>query len=135
MNWTRFLLAVLLSGFATSITDWFFGGILFHDKYLATPEIWRLKSGQGETRSIALSTLLGILSWAAFLYLCGWTGGSFAYSATLRIAFWTWLAGPLPLICINIVWIKMHPLVGVSHSLGWLARFVVTGLIGSWLLH
>jgi hypothetical protein len=34
----------------------------------------------------------------------------------------------------NIVWIKMHPLLGVSHSLGWLARFVASGLIAGWLL-
>jgi hypothetical protein len=34
----------------------------------------------------------------------------------------------------KIVWIKMNPLLGVSHSLGWLARFVISGLIGGWLL-
>jgi hypothetical protein len=28
----------------------------------------------------------------------------------------------------------MDPLLGVSHSLGWLVRFVVTGIIGNWLL-
>jgi hypothetical protein len=28
----------------------------------------------------------------------------------------------------------MHPLLGVSHSLGWLARFAISGLIGGWLL-
>ena len=27
-----------------------------------------------------------------------------------------------------------HPLVGVGHALGWLGRFVVTGLIAAWLL-
>src|ERR1700676_3451025 len=135
MNWPPFLLAVVLSGLATSITDWLFMGVLFHDKYLATPEIWRLKSGQSETRSIALSTLLGVVSCAAFLYLCIWRVTPLAYAAALHVAFWVWLAGPLPLIFINVVWIKMHPLVAVSHSFGSLARFVVTGLIGSWLIH
>jgi len=90
MNWTRFLLAIVLSGLATTFTDWLFMGVLFHNKYLATPEIWRLKPGQSETRGIVLSSLLGVLSCAAFLYL--------------------------------------------SHSLGWLARFVVTALIGARLL-
>jgi len=45
-----------------------------------------------------------------------------------------WIAGPLPVIFSNIVWIKMNPLLGVSHSLGWLARFAISGLIGGWLL-
>jgi hypothetical protein len=46
-----------------------------------------------------------------------------------------WVAASVPIIFSNIVWIKMDPLLGVSHSLGWLTRFVVTALIGSWLLH
>jgi hypothetical protein len=33
-----------------------------------------------------------------------------------------------PIMASSIVWFKMHPLLGVSHGLGWLARFVVTGL-------
>jgi hypothetical protein len=50
------------------------------------------------------------------------------------MAFLVCVAGAAPIIFSNIVWIKMHPLLGVSHSLGWLARFVVTALIGTWLL-
>ena len=135
MNWTRFLLAVLLSGFATTFTDWLFMGVLFHNKYLATPEIWRIKAGQSDTHSIVLSSLLGVLSCAAFLYFCIWSGVILSHRATLHTALLLWVAAAVPLIFSNIVWIKMHPLLGVSHSLGWLARFVVTALIGSWLLH
>jgi len=134
MNWTRFLLAIGLSGLATTFTDWLFMGVLFHNKYLATPEIWRLKPGQSETRGIVLSSLLGVSSCAAFLYFYIWSGTPFVYPATLQIAFLFWVAAPVPIIFSNIVWIKMHPLLGVSHSLGWLARFVVTGIIGTWLL-
>jgi hypothetical protein len=39
MNWTRFLLAVVVSGLGASVTDWLFMGVLFHNKYLETPEI------------------------------------------------------------------------------------------------
>jgi hypothetical protein len=134
MNWIRFLLAVVLSGFAATFTDWLFMGVLFHKKYLATPEIWRIKPGQNDTRSIVLSSLLGVLSCATFLYLCIWVGTSFVYHATPRMAFLVWVAAAVPIIFSNIVWIKMDPLVGVSHSLGWLARFAVTGIIGNWLL-
>jgi hypothetical protein len=134
MNWTGFLLAVLISGVAASFTDWLFMGVLFHGKYLATPEIWRVKPGQSDTRSIVFSSLLGVLSCAAFLYLCVRSGTPLAYSTTLRIAFSVWVASALPITASNVVWIKMHPLLGISHSLGWLALFVVTGVIGIWLL-
>jgi len=134
MGWTRFLLAVVLSGLATTFTDWLFMGALFHKKYLDTPEIWRIKPGQNDSRSILASSLLGLSSCAAFLYLCVWIGPPYGSRATLPIAFLIWLAAPVPIIFSNIVWIKMHLILGISHSLGWLARFVVTSLIGGWLL-
>jgi hypothetical protein len=55
MNWTRFLLAVVVSGLGASVTDWLFMGVLFHNKYLETPEIWRAKPGQPETTNIIAS--------------------------------------------------------------------------------
>jgi uncharacterized protein DUF1761 len=134
MNWTRFLLAVVISGFAATFTDWLFMGVLFHKKYLATPEIWRLKPGESETRGITLSSLLGVLSCAALLYFCVWAGTISSHRATLLTTLLVWLAAPVPIIFSNVVWIKMDPLLGASHSLGWLARFVVTGIIGNWLL-
>jgi hypothetical protein len=130
---TRFLLAVAASGVATTFTDWLFMGVLFHGKYVETPEIWRIKPGQSDTRSIVASSLVGVVSCAAFIYLCRWTG-TLTMRSELHMAGIAWIAGPVPIIFSNIVWIKMHPLIGVSHSLGWLARFVVTGLIGGWLL-
>jgi hypothetical protein len=135
MNWTRFLLAVVLSAVATSFTDWLFMGVLFHKKYFATPEIWRLKPGESDTRGIAISSLLGALSCAAFLFLCYWAGTSFEHHATFHMGLLVWIAGAVPIIFSNIIWIKMDPLLGVSHSLGWLARFILTGFIGTWLLH
>ena len=41
MTLSHMALAILLSGLAVSMTDWFFFGVLFHDKYRAYPEIWR----------------------------------------------------------------------------------------------
>ena len=134
MSWTRFVLAVVISGVATSVSDWLFMGALFHKKYLATPEIWRVKAGQSDTRSIVLSSLLGVLSCAGFLYLCVWAGALSSHRATLYVAMLVWIAAAVPVILSNIVWIKMHPLLGLSHSLGWLARFVISGAIGIWLI-
>ena len=133
MNWTRFLLAIVLSGFATTFTDWLFMGVLFHKKYVATPEIWRVKAGQSDTRSIFLSSLLGVLSCAVFLYFCIWSGIIHSHSTTFHTSLLVWLASAVPIIFSNIVWIKMDPLLGLTHSLGWLARFVVTGMVGNWL--
>jgi hypothetical protein len=129
----RFVLAVGASGVATSFTDWLFMGKLFHGKYLETPEIWRIKPGQSDTRSIIVSSLLGVVSCAAFIWLCRWTDAR-TLRSELHMAELVWVAGALPIIFSNIVWIKMNPLLGVSHSLGWLARFVISALIGGWLL-
>jgi hypothetical protein len=134
MNWTRFLLAVVASGLATSFTDWLFMGVLFHAKYLETPEIWRKKPGKSETSYILASTLLGVVSCAALIFLCIWAGALGSVSGALRMAALAWLAAPLPVIATNTIWMKLDPLLGVSHSLGWLARFVVTALIAAWLL-
>jgi hypothetical protein len=129
----RFVLAVGASGVATSFTDWLFMGKLFHGKYLETPEIWRVKPGQSDTRSIIVSSLLGVVSCAAFIWLCRWTD-ALTLRSELHMAELVWLAAAVPIILTNLVWVKMNPLLGVSHSLGWLARFVVSALIGGWFL-
>jgi hypothetical protein len=129
----RFVLAVLASGLVTSFTDWLFMGVLFHRRYLETPEVWRNQSGPRETRSIVFSSLAGTLGCAAFIFLCMWTG-ALTVRSELHLAELVWIAGPLPILFSNIVWIRMHPLLGVSHALGWLARFVASGLIAGWLL-
>ena len=50
------------------------------------------------------------------------------------VAGLAWLAAPAPVIGMNVIWMKFHPLTGVSHALGWLARFLVTALVAYWLL-
>jgi hypothetical protein len=129
----RYVLAVGASGVATSFTDWIFMGKLFHPKYLETPETWRVKPGQSDTRKVVASSLLGVVSCAAFIWLARWTD-ALTVRSELHMAELVWMAAAVPIIFSNIVWIKMHPLLGVSHSLGWLARFAISGLIGGWLL-
>ncbi len=129
----RYVLAVGASGVATSFTDWIFMGKLFHAKYLETPETWRMTPGQSEMGKIVASSLLGVVSCAAFIWLARWTD-ALTVRSELHMAELVWVAAAVPIIFSNIVWIRMHPLLGVSHSLGWLARFVISGLIGGWLL-
>ena len=126
-------MAVVASGVAASFADWFFMGVLFHRLYLATPEVWRLKPGQSETRPILASTFIGVLSCAAFIYLCIWAG-TLSLKGALCTAVIAWAAAAAPVIFTNVIWIRLHPLVSVSHALGWLVRLVVTACITAWLL-
>ncbi len=134
MNWMRFALTVLAAGVATSLTDWFFGGVLFHEKYKAYPEIWRRpQGGPGETQAIVWATVLGFFTCAVFAYACVRLHLS-TYAATLKLGVAVWLMAPLPMIVTNALWMKYHPLNAVAHALGWLAKFVVTALAVTWLL-
>lgn len=132
MNPGHMALAILLSGLAVSMTDWFFFGVLFHDKYLAYPEIWRRTSG-GEGKAIAWSILLGFVTCGGFVFLCAalpWRG----YAVATALALAIWVIVPLPLLIANALFIKLHPLTVVAHTLGWLVKLLVAAVAVGWLL-
>lgn len=133
MDWTHFLMAVAAAGVASSFTDWFFFGVLFHDKYFAHPEVWRSAPGNSETKTILTVTLMGFVTCAAFLVLC-WLFSIHGYKVALELAGVVWIMAPVPLIVSNALYIKMHPSLVVSHSLDWLARLVAAALAAGWLL-
>ncbi|HUJ29767.1 MAG TPA: DUF1761 domain-containing protein [Candidatus Acidoferrum sp.] len=133
MDWKHFLLALLVAGVAASFADWLFAGVLFHKKYLAHPEVWRPSLKQSDAGPIAWSTALGFVSVAAFLLCCD-AFGIHGYSATLKFACLAWLMVPVPLTITNALFIKIHPLIVVSHSLGWLAKLVLAALATAWFL-
>jgi hypothetical protein len=124
-------LAILLSGLAVSMTDWFFFGVLFHDKYLAHPEIWRPGPG-GEGKAVVWSILLGFVTCGAFVVACS----SFqvrGYAAAAGFAVAIWAIVPLPLLITNALFIKLHPLTVVAHALGWLVKLLVAAAAVAWL--
>ncbi|MGH9711244.1 MAG: DUF1761 family protein [Candidatus Acidiferrales bacterium] len=135
MSIGRIALAILLSGIVSSMTDWFFGGVLFHDKYMAHPEIWRRKPGdrKGENQAIAWSILLGFVTCAVFVCTC-MSFDVHGYAAALELAVAIWVMAPLPLLIVNALFIKTHPLNVVSNSLGWLAKLLLAGAAVGWLL-
>ena len=135
MNLGRLALAILLSGFLASFTDWFFGGYLFHKQYMTHPEIWRNKPGDkaAEKRAVLWSVTLGFLTCAAFIFAC-LVFRIRGYFAPIHFALFIWLIAPVPLLITNALFIKMHPLNVVSHSLGWLAKLILAALAVSWLL-
>jgi hypothetical protein len=130
---THFLLATFVTGFITSLTDCVFGGILFHGKYSAYPEIWRQGPSRGEAPAVAWSIALGFLTSAAFVSACI-AFGVHGYRASLELAGLCWLMVPVPLLITNALFIKLHPLVVVSHSLGWLAKLGVAAVVAGFLL-
>ena len=130
----RVIVAVLLSGFAASVTDWFFGGVLFHDKYLAYPEIWRRQAGDagGEGKAIAWSVVLGFVTCGVSIL----TAAAFhvhGYAWAMHLAMAIWLIAPLPLLITNALFIKMHPLNVVAHALGWLVKLLLAAVAVGWL--
>lgn len=129
MNWTRFALAVVVSGTVVSFTDWFFFGVLFHEKYNAYPEVWRASQAGAKGAWIAI----GFFTCAVFIYACGRLKLD-GYGGTLKLALWMWLALALPIIITNGLFMKLHPLIAVTHSLGWLIRLVVAALCAGLIL-
>jgi hypothetical protein len=130
---THFLLATLVTGFIASLTDWIFGGILFHDKYSAHPEVWRVGAGKNETPAVLGSVGLGFLTSAAFVGAC-MAFSVHGYRASLELAGFCWLMVPIPLLITNALFIKLHPLVVVSNSLGWLVKLAVAALAAAWFI-
>jgi hypothetical protein len=127
-------LAILAAGIASSLTDWFFFGVLFHDKYLQTPELWRSGASGTETRQILWSTVIATFSCALFIVLCAGLG-LHSYSATLKLAVAAWLIGSLPIVVTTHLFIKLNWALAVSHSLGYLVRLVLAAVAYVLIVH
>jgi hypothetical protein len=127
MNLTWLLVSMVVAVVVTSSTDWFFSGVLFHDKYLLYPETWRGAAGEAETNRILWTTLPTVVTCAAFIWVAVRLGLTSPVH-TLKLAFAIWVIGALPLNFTNAIWIKMHPLTALAHTLGWLVKLVVCAL-------
>jgi len=134
MNWFHLLLAAISASVLASFTDWYFFGILFHDKYHSIPGVWKqYKNKQDEVRSITISTLYHSITCFMFVFACGYLQITALWS-TIATAAIAWLMLPLPLLLSYGVYIRMDRHIVLSHSLGWLVRLIVTALCVSWLL-
>jgi hypothetical protein len=132
MSSIRFALTVLGGGMVGSLTDWLFMGDLLYKRFNPHPEIWRFSSGQKghrltEMRAIAWSTPLPFLTCAVFALLCAHLE-LHAIGATAALALAIWLIAPLPLLIVHSLFMKIHPAIVVSYSLGWLAKLLVSAL-------
>jgi uncharacterized membrane protein len=132
MDW-RFLAVVVGASILASVTDWLFMGVLFHKQYQHAPEIWRTHPQLTGTRRIVYSQIIGLITCAAFAYLC-LTLDALTVPSALTVALLVWVAGAVVILGQMVMWVKLHPLVGVSHALGWLARLVITALLAVWIM-
>lgn len=124
-----FLVAVVVAVIVASLTDWLFGGILFHEKYRAYPEIWRNPGkGTGENRAVTWSVLLSVVTCVVFIYLAAWLD-ALSWGRALGLAFGVWLLAPLPLLITNMLFIKIHPLNTFSNALGWLVKLLICAVM------
>src|SRR5665213_4097345 len=119
MNWLRIVESSVSASLLVSLTDWYFFGVLFHDKYLTYPEVWRRNSsGGGESRAIIWGTLLSAFTCVAFVLFCVAIRRT-RLPETLGIAAMIWLMTAVPLIVTNALFMKIDRAIVVSHSLGW----------------
>jgi hypothetical protein len=117
-------LTILAAALATSLADWLFFGVLFHEKYKAFPEIWkRPQGGRGEGKAIGTSAAVSLLTPVTFVCLCAKTGQTGADA--FMVAALAWLMVPVPMLITNFLFIKMHALVTTAHTLGWLAKLLL----------
>jgi hypothetical protein len=126
MNWGKICLAIVAAAIAGSITDWVFFGMLFHDKYLVYPEVWK-KREKGEGSQIAMSSVVGLICTAALIVLFAGLHAQ-TYRAALKVAAAVWFVGSVPVICNEHIFMKLHPALFFSHSLGWLTRFMLAAV-------
>ncbi len=130
----HYALAVVISFVICSFTDWLFMGSLFHQKYKQHPEVWRSSVAHGnEFKAVAWSMLLTLVTCMAFTYVT-YLFALPGLSRALALAAGTWLAIPVPMLVTNSIFIKLHPLVAFSHSLGWLAKLLACSVSASYLL-
>ena len=127
MGWIRFTGAVLAGGGVANMTDWLFMGDSLYKRFDKHPEIWRFRSGQGESAAIAWSALLPFFTCALFDFLC-LSFTALNRTSMFELAVGVWLAVALPLIAANAIWMKLSAPIAVSFSIGWLVKLLVAAL-------
>jgi hypothetical protein len=125
MNIAHFAGAMLAATIVSSLTDWFFFGVLFHSRYQAYPEVWRSQfSGNNEWKAIVMATVLSTFMSGTFLFLMHELGFH-GFLQPVKLALAIWVIAVMPVTVTNFIFVKMHPGVLVSHLLGWLVRLNV----------
>ena len=118
--------AAVLGGILGGLADWYFAGVLFHDKYLAYPEVWRPRDTN--RYAIVVGQILVFVSAIAFVILAS-TLGLTDFPQAFVLAFWIWIIGPLPMWISSYSFMKLHPLIVVAHTTGWLVKLLAMAFV------
>jgi hypothetical protein len=130
----RVLGAIVIANVVVSLADWFFFGVLWHEKYKAYPEVWRRpEGGTGENQAVAWGALVGALTPTVFVLLCALLD-TLRLPRALLLALGIWLMGPVPMWAWNYLFMKIHPLTLTAGLLGWLVRLGACALTVGLLL-
>ena len=113
MDW-RLAGAVVAGLTLASLIDWLFAGVLFHDRYRAHPEVWRVTGA--DPRSLIAAQALTIPTVIGMVSLMLMTNETHLLAA-LGVATLVWLIAAAPAILANGIYIKIHPLVVASHMI------------------
>ena len=126
--------AILAAGILGTFTDWQFMGVLFHDAYNTYPEIWRpgIRDGK-EKAAILWAAALGFIVSAGVIALCALVGVGGVWGG-LGVALLVWIAGPLTVIVVNSLFVKLDSKVTFAHCLGYLARMLIAGAVAGLVL-
>jgi hypothetical protein len=121
------LAAIAVTGTLSTLTDWLFMGVLFHDLYNRYPEVWwpGIREGK-DRRAIIWASVLGYVMTTAVILLCVITGVH-SIGGGLFVGFVAWLAGPPIVIIVNGMFIKIDPKITAAHCAGYLARMLLAG--------
>jgi hypothetical protein len=126
--------AILAAGILGTFTDWLFMGVLFHDAYNRYPEIWRpgIRDGK-EKAAILWASGLGFVMSAGVIALCALVGVGGVWSG-LGVATLVWIVGPLTVIVVNGLFVKLDARITFAHCLGYLARMLIAGVAAGLVL-
>ena len=130
MNW-RFWAATIAGLVLANLIDWLFAGVLFHDGYNAPPEVWRVNGANPSAligaQALTIPTVVGLIA------VMIWSG-QVSLSGSLILAVFVWAIAAAPPIIANALFIKIDPLVTLSHTVGWLAKLAAVGASASLIL-
>ena len=130
----RVLLAIVIANVVVSLSDWYFFGVLWHDKYKAYPEVWRRpQGGPGEGKAVAQSALVGALTPTMFVLACA-LFNMVTFQQALLFGAAIWLMGPVPMWIWNYLFMKVHRLILLGGIVGWLVRLSVCAVVVGILL-
>ncbi len=130
MNW-HFWTAVVAGLIAASVIDWLFAGVLFHDRYMRHPEVWRTPGSN--TRGIVAAQVLTVptvLGMIALLELLGARG----FWPVLLVAALVWAIAAGPAVIVNGIFVKLDATVVAAHTTGWLVKLLAVAAIAAALL-